>query len=79
MSFCLYSELIKINLDNVDSTVLVQITGMGEGLVTGGAGEGPISCVCPLVNLQVTRLRESLATLGAVIRFLAVVDSHVSI
>ena len=62
----------------MDSTVLVQITGMGEGLVTGGAGEGPISCVCHLVPIQVTRLRESLATLGAVIRFLPVVDSHVS-
>ena len=34
--------------------------------------------MCPLVLLQVTILRESLVTLGAGIRFLSGVDSHVS-
>ena len=59
-------------------TVCVQATGLGEGLVTGGAGEGLIPCVSPQVNLQVTRHRESLVTLRAGIRFLSSVDSHVS-
>ena len=60
------------------SNVFVQGTGLGEGLVTGGAVEGPIYCVCPLVTLQPPRLRESLVTLGAGIRFLSGVDSTVS-
>ena len=64
-------------LSCMDSTVYVQVTGPGEGLVTGGAGEWLISGVYPLVNLKVTRLRESLATLGAGIGFLSCVDSHV--
>ena len=51
--------------------------GLSEGLFTGGAGEGLISYVCPLVSLQATKLRESLVTLGAGIRFLSGVDSHV--
>ena len=59
------------------STVIVQATGHGEGLVTGGAGEGLIFFVCSLVTLQIPRLRESLATLGAEIWFLSGVDSHV--
>ena len=62
----------------MDSTVFVQGARLGEGLVTRGAGEGLVSCVCPLVTLQVTRHRESLATLGAGIRFLSGVDSQVS-
>jgi hypothetical protein len=65
-------------LSCMDSPVIVQVTGQGEGLVTGGAGEGPISFVCPLVSLQDTRLRESLATLRAGIRFLSGVNSHMS-
>ena len=63
----------------VDSTVCVQATGPDEGLVTGGAGEGLISCVCPHVTLQVSRLGEGLVTLGAGIRFLSAVSSHVLI
>ena len=62
----------------MDYNVIVQATGMGEGFVTGGAGEGLVSRVCPLVTLQVTRLRESLVTLGAGIWFFSSVDSHVS-
>ena len=61
----------------MDSTVCVQVTGLGEGLVTGGAGEGLISRVCPLMPLQVTRLGEGLVTLGTGMRFLFRVDSHV--
>ena len=38
-------------LSCVDYIVCVQVTGVGEGLVTGGAVEGLVSCVCPLVNL----------------------------
>ena len=55
-----------------------QMTGPGEVLVTGGADKWPISCVCPLVNLQVTRHSESPVTLGAGIRFLPGVNSHVN-
>ena len=62
----------------VDPPVFVQATGQGEWLVTGGAGEGLVSRVCPLVTLQIIRLRESLVTLGAGIRFLPSVDSYVS-
>ena len=62
----------------VDPPVFVQATGQGEWLVTGGAGEGLVSRVRPLVTLQVTILRGSLVTLGAGIRFLPGVDSHVS-
>ena len=62
---------------SVDSTVLIQATGIGEGLVTGGAGNGPISCVCPLVDLQVSRHIESLVAQGAGIWFLSGVDSYV--
>ena len=62
----------------MDSNVIAQDTGMGKGLVTGGAGEGPIYCVCPLVSLQVTRPKESLVTLGAGVLLLAGVNSHVS-
>ena len=51
---------------------------LGEGLATGGAGEGFISCVCPLVNLQDPIERESLVTLGTGINFLPSVDSHVN-
>ena len=58
----------------VFSTVYAQVTGMGEGLVTGGAGKGLIACV----TLQVTRVRESLATMGAGIWFCPGVNSHVS-
>ena len=58
-------------------TVLVEVTGPRERLVTGGAGEGLISCVCPLVTLQIPRLDESLATLGTGIRFLPGMNSHV--
>ena len=50
----------------------------GEGRVTGGAGDGLVSRVCPRVTLQVTRLRGGLVTLGAGIRLLPGVDSHVS-
>ena len=56
----------------VNSTVRVEGTGQRERLGTGGAGKGPISCVCPLVSLQNTRLRESLVSLRAWIRFLPV-------
>ena len=63
----------------MDSNVCVQVTGLGEGLVTGGASEGLISCMCPLVTLQVYRLGESLVTLGTGMRFLSGVDSHVSL
>ena len=38
-------------LSLVDFNVFDQATGPGEGLATGGAGEGLISRVCPLVNL----------------------------
>ena len=38
-------------LSCMDSTVFVEVTGLGEGLVSEGAGEGPISSVCPLVNI----------------------------
>ena len=50
---------------------------MAEGRVTKGAGEGLVACVYLLVTLQVTRLRESLGTLGTGIRFFSGVDSHV--
>ena len=62
----------------MDSTVFNQVSRLGERLVTGGAGEGLVSCMCPLVTLQVNRHRESLVTLVAGIRFLSGVDSHVS-
>ena len=58
--------------------VSVQVTGLCEGLVTGGACKGLVSGVCPLVTLQVSRLRKCLATLGAGIRFLSRVNSHMS-
>ena len=61
------------------STVVDQAARLGEGLVTGGADEGFISCVCPLVNLEVTRLRESLVTLGTGINFLSDVGFHASL
>ena len=40
-------------ISKVDSTVSDQVLRPGEGLVTGGAGERLVSCVCPLVSLQV--------------------------
>ena len=65
-------------LPRVDYTVLVKGTGPGEGLVAGGAGEGLFSCVCPLVALQGSRLGKSLVTLGAEVRFISIMNSHVS-
>ena len=62
----------------MDSNVIAQATGPGERLATGGAGEGLISCVCTLVTLKVTRLRESLVTLAAGIRLFSGMDPHVS-
>ena len=62
----------------MDYAVIIQATGLGEGLVTGGACEGLNSCVCPLVTLQCSRHSESLATLGAEMGFLSLVESHVS-
>ena len=38
-------------LSYVDSTVSVQVTGDGEGLVTGGEDEKLAPCVCSLVTL----------------------------
>ena len=52
------------------SDVADKVTGPGEGLVTGGARKGLISCVCPLVTLHGIRPRESLVTLVTWIRFL---------
>ena len=60
------------------SDVADKVTGPGEGLVTGGARKGLISCVCPLVTLHGIRLRESLVTLVTWIRFLPGVSYHVS-
>ena len=59
--------------------MFVQGTRLGEGLVTEGAGEGLISCVCPLVTLKGARLGKSLVTLGAGIGFLSAVYSLVSL
>ena len=63
----------------MDSCVADQMTGPGEVLVTGGADKWPISCVCPLVNLQLTRHSESVVTLEAGVRFLSGVNSHVTL
>ena len=62
----------------MDYTVSDQVLRPGKGLVTRGAGEWLVSCVCPLVSLQVPRIRENLVTLGAGIRLLSGMDSHVS-
>ena len=53
-----------------------QVSFLGKGLITGGAGEWLISCVCHLVFLHGPRFRESLVTLGAEIWFLPSVNSH---
>ena len=62
----------------MDFLMCVKVTGMGEELVTGGAFDRPISCVCPLVTLLMNILREGLVTLETKIWFLSSVDSHVS-
>ena len=61
----------------VDSTVLFEVTGIRKRLVTGVAGVRLISCVCPLVTLQFSRLIERLLTLGTLIGFLSSMFSHV--
>ena len=62
----------------MDSKVIVRGDCLGEGLVTGGAGKGLIACVCPLVTLQIPRLRKSLANLGAGKRNIFIVNSYVN-
>ena len=59
------------------SAVTNQVTGPGEGFVTGEAGKWLVSCVCPLVTLHGPRHRESLVTLETAIRFLSGVRSDV--